>query len=102
MFSEWPARGLRCKMCRVQETRQYDRACALDLSTPAFVSIGSRRLHPRKAHVVIEATILLTETVEVPECVVRREVFELHEQVREDFFHGVHELVHEFVHLQLT
>ena len=52
-----------------------------------------------KAHIVIEATVLLTETVEVLECIVRREVFELHEQVREDFLHGIHELIHEFVHL---
>ena len=56
----------------------------------------------RMAHVVIEATVLLTETVEVLECIVRREVFELHKQAREDFPHGVHELVHEFVHLQFT
>ena len=55
-----------------------------------------------KAHIIIEATVLLTETVEVLERIVRREVFELHEQVRENFLHGVHELVHEFFHLQIT
>jgi len=52
-------------------------------------------------HIVIEASILVTEHVQILERVVCREVFELNEKMREDFSHRSHELDHEPIHLQI-
>ncbi len=43
---------------------------------------------------------MCSEPFEVAEGVVRREVLELHEELREYFPHRLHELVHELVHLR--
>ena len=50
--------------------------------------------------IVIEYAILITVPVEVPKRIVRREIFKLDEQIRENVLYRLHELVHEFVHLE--
>ncbi len=78
MVPERPARRRARELRRVDEPAQHDRARALD--------------------VVVEQRVRAAEAREVRERLVRREVLELHEQLRERRRHLAHELVHELVH----
>ena len=71
--------GRRARELRsVDEPAQHDRARALDI--------------------VVEQRVLLAEALQVPKRLVRREVLELNQALRERRGHLAHELVHELVH----
>ena len=84
--------------------------CALDLFQTETKqqkkrSSGEKPTHTKNkskntTYIIVEAAVCVSEPLEVAEGIVRREVLELHEELREYLLHRLHELVHEFIHLR--
>ena len=67
-----------------------------------LVEMKGYRSRTGTTHIVVKATVLGFEHVEVSEGIVRREVFKLDEERREDLCHGIHKFFHERIHLAET
>lgn len=73
-----------------------------NLCPGSTTATGSARLDAELdcgAYIVVETSACISKLVQIPEGVVRREVFELHEELGENLRHRLHELFHELVHL---
>lgn len=89
LISAWRADRVACQK----------QTCALNLCENSVRKREVARSAESETYIIVEAAIFVSEHIQIAERVVGREVLELHNELREDILHSLHELVHELIHL---